>query len=202
MNIEFQGGKQLRLVIGDITKIRVDAMVNAANSLLLGGGGVDGAIHRAGGSAIMRELGQIRATSGGCPCGSAVVTGAGALPAAHVFHAVGPIYRDGRHGEPEQLANCYRKCLDLAAQHGVRSISFPAISTGAYGYPLEEAATIALETIASCLRSPDCPVKDVLLVLFDQGTYSVYARLAAKLPTSSGNAGSPSSPDASDADSQ
>ena len=159
-------------MVGDITKIRVDAIVNAANSRLRGGGGVDGAIHRAGGPAIMRELDAIRTSAGGCPTGSAVVTGAGALPAQYVFHAVGPVYRDGLHGEPEQLANCYRTCLDLAEQHGVRSISFPAISTGAYGYPLEEAAAIALETIASRLRHPDCPVQDVLLVLFDQGTYT------------------------------
>ena len=184
MNIVFQNGRQLRLILGDITKIGVDAIVNAANSRLAGGGGVDGAIHRAGGSTIMRELDQIRAKSGGCPCGSAVATGAGALPATHVFHAVGPIYRDGNHGEPEQLANCYRTCLDLAAEHGARTISFPAISTGAYGYPLQEAAEIALDTLASRLRSPDCPVHDVLLVLFDQGTYSVYARLADKLATS------------------
>jgi O-acetyl-ADP-ribose deacetylase len=183
MEIDFQDGRKLRLVIGDITKICVDAIVNAANSALAGGGGVDGAIHRAGGSTIMRELDQIRAAAGGCPCGSAVATGAGALPARHVFHAVGPIYRDGKRGEPEQLSNCYRKCLDLAAEHGARTISFPAISTGAYGYPLEEAAGIALETIASRLRSPDCPVQDVFLVLFDQGTYSVYTRLAVKLAT-------------------
>jgi O-acetyl-ADP-ribose deacetylase (regulator of RNase III) len=168
----------LRLVVGDITKIRVDAMVNAANSRLAGGGGVDGAIHRVGGPGIMRELDAIRAKSGGCPAGSAVATGAGALPAMHVFHAVGPIYRDGAHGEPEQLASCYRTCFELAERLGARSISFPAISTGAYGYPLKEAAAIALETIAARLRDPECSLKDVLLVLFDQGTYAVYGRIA------------------------
>ena len=192
MEIDFPHGKKLRLLIGDITKIRVDAMVNAANSGLRGGGGVDGAIHRAGGSAIMRELDAIRASSGGCPTGSAVVTGAGALPAKYVFHAVGPVYHDGSRGEPEQLANCYRKCLELAEQHGVRSISFPALSTGAYGYPLEEAARIALKTITSRLQHPDCPIQDVLLVLFDQGTYAVHARIAGAAATSSGSAGSPS----------
>lgn len=191
MEIDFPHGKKLRLVVGDITKLRVDAIVNAANSALAGGGGVDGAIHRAGGSTIMRELDIIRGKAGGCPTGSAVATGAGSLPAKHIFHAVGPIYRDGRHREPEQLAGCYRACLDLAAEHGSRTVSFPAISTGAYGYPLEEAATIALETIASRLKDPDCPVKDVLLVLFDQGTYSVYARIAAQRLTSSKTAGSP-----------
>ncbi|HTC35894.1 MAG TPA: O-acetyl-ADP-ribose deacetylase [Bryobacteraceae bacterium] len=191
MEIDFPDGKKLRLLIGDITKLRVDAIVNAANSGLRGGGGVDGAIHRAGGSVIMRDLDAIRTRESGCPTGSAVMTGAGALPAKYVFHAVGPIYHDGLHGEPEQLASCYRKCLELAEQNGVRSISFPAISTGAYGYPLEEAAGIALETIASRLRHPDCPIQDVLLVLFDQGTYAVYAGIAKGRATSSGSAGSP-----------
>jgi O-acetyl-ADP-ribose deacetylase len=191
MEIDFPHGRKLRLVVGDITRIRVDAIVNAANSGLHGGGGVDGAIHRAGGPAIMRELDGIRKSAGGCPTGSTVATGAGSLPAQFVFHAVGPVYRDGRHGEPEQLANCYRTCLDLAGRHGVRTISFPAISTGVYGYPMEEAAGIALETIALRLRSPDCPVQDVLLILFDQGTYSVYARIAAARITSSKSAGSP-----------
>jgi O-acetyl-ADP-ribose deacetylase len=185
MEIDFPLGKKLRLVVGDITKIRVDAIVNAANSGLRGGGGVDGAIHRAGGPAIMRELDEIRASSGGCPTGGAVATGAGALPAQHVFHAVGPIYHDGLHGEAEHLANCYRKCLELAEQHGVRSINFPAISTGVYGYPVEEAAGIALETIASRLRRPECPVRDVLIVLFDQSAYAVHARVAAAVVTSS-----------------
>jgi O-acetyl-ADP-ribose deacetylase len=192
MEIDFPRGKKLRLVVGDITKIRVDAIVNAANSGLAGGGGVDGAIHRVGGPAIMRELDVIRDKAGGCPTGKAVATGAGSLPAQHVFHAVGPVYRDGRHREPEQLANCYRCCLDLAAEHGVRTISFPAISTGAYGYPLEEAARIALETTAGRLRDESCPVKDALFVLFDQGTYNVYARIAADRITSSKTAESPS----------
>jgi O-acetyl-ADP-ribose deacetylase len=186
MEMDFPHGKKLRLVVGDITRIRVDAMVNAANAGLRGGGGVDGAIHRAGGPAIMRELDGIRASAGGCSTGGAVVTGAGSLPAQYVFHAVGPIYHDGRHGEPEQLANCYRTCLDLAGRHGVRTISFPAISTGTYGYPLEEAAAIALDTIGQRLEQEDCPVRDVLFVLFDQGAYSVYARIAAARITSLG----------------
>ncbi len=185
MEIDFPHGKKLRLVVGDITKVPVDAIVNAANSGLRGGGGVDGAIHRAGGPAIMRELDEIRASSGGCPTGSAVVTVAGALPAQYVFHAVGPIYRDGLHGEPEQLANCYRKCLELAEQHSVRGISFPAISTGVYGYPIEEAAGIALETIASRLEDPDCTLQDVSIVLFDQSAYAVHARVASARATSS-----------------
>jgi O-acetyl-ADP-ribose deacetylase len=191
MEIDFPRGKKLRLLVGDITNIRVDAIVNAANSMLAGGAGVDGAIHRVGGPAIMRELDAIRAKRGGCPTGNAVATSAGALPAQFVFHAVGPNYRDGRHGEPEQLANCYRACLDLAEQHNVRTISFPAISTGVYGYPLEAAAGIALETIAARLQDPVCSVTDALLVLFDERTYRIYSRVAAARITSSRNAGSP-----------
>jgi O-acetyl-ADP-ribose deacetylase (regulator of RNase III) len=179
MDIDFPNGKKLRLVIGDITKIRVDAIVNAANSGLRGGGGVDGAIHRAGGSAIMRELDEVRGKTGGCPTGSAVVTAAGALPAQYVFHAVGPIYRDGRHGEPAQLAACYRKCLELAEERNVRTISFPAISTGAYGYPAQEAANIALETVAAHLDGAETRVREVLLVLFDAGFYQLYQRTAS-----------------------
>jgi len=179
MEIDFPHGKKLRLVIGDITKIRVDAIVNAANSGLRGGGGVDGAVHRAGGPTIMRELEQIRAESGGCPTGSAVVTQAGALPAHYVFHAVGPIYRDGKHGEAEHLASCYRTCLELAEKHDVRAISFPAISTGIYGYPVEEAADIALATIGGHLQNAGMGLREALVVLFEQGFYDVHARIAA-----------------------
>jgi O-acetyl-ADP-ribose deacetylase (regulator of RNase III) len=181
MEIEFPNGKKLRLLIGDITKIRVDAMVNAANSALAGGGGVDGAIHRAGGSAIMRELDAIRQRQGGCPTGSAVVTTAGSLPAQYVFHAVGPVYRDGRQGEAENLASCYRAGLKLAEERGVRSISFPSISTGAYGYPMEEAARIALQTVGEQLRDADAGVREVLLVLYDQGSYAVHSHAAQDL---------------------
>ena len=180
MEIDFPNGKKLRLLIGDITRIRVDAIVNAANSGLRGGGGVDGAIHRAGGPSIMRELDEIRASAGGCPTGSAVVTAAGALPSQYVFHAVGPIYHDGRHGEADQLACCYRKCLELAEERSVRSISFPAISTGAYGYPAEEAARIALETVAAHLDRPDTGVREVLFVLFDAGFYDLHKRVASQ----------------------
>jgi len=180
MEIAFPNGKKLRLVIGDITNIRVDAIVNAANSGLRGGGGVDGAIHRAGGPGIMRELDEIRKASGGCPTGSAVVTSGGALPAQYVFHAVGPIYQDGRHGEPDHLASCYRKCLELAEERNVRSISFPAISTGAYGYPAEEAASIALETVAQHLDRAESGVREVLFVLFDQGFYQLFKGAATR----------------------
>src|SRR6185437_13686696 len=126
----------LQLLKGDITSIAVDAIVNAANSQLAGGGGVDGAIHRAGGPEIMRELDSIRQKEGGCPAGSAVVTGAGRLPAKYVFHAVGPRYRGGHHGEAEALKSCYETCLRLAAERDVKSMSFPSISTGIYGYPI------------------------------------------------------------------
>lgn len=181
MEIGFPNGKKLRLIIGDITKIRVDAMVNAANTALAGGGGVDGAIHRAGGPAIMRELETIRNESGGCPTGSAVVTTAGSLPAQYVFHAVGPVYRDGGHGEADLLRSCYDACLRLADEREVRSLSFPSISTGAYGYPMNEAARIAVQTVGGHLRNNDGGVREVLLVLFDQGSYDVHRRAAEAL---------------------
>ena len=170
MEIDFPHGRKLRLLIGDITKIRVDAIVNAANSGLRGGGGVDGAIHRAGGPAIMRELAEMS----GCPTGSAVVTTAGALPAKYVFHAVGPIYRDGKHGEPALLASCYRTCLDLAEERDVQTISFPAISTGIYGYPVADAADIAFDTVTNHLNRGESKVREVLLVLFDKSAYEIH----------------------------
>jgi O-acetyl-ADP-ribose deacetylase (regulator of RNase III) len=152
-------------------------MANAANHALAGGGGVDGAIHRAGGPAIMRELDAIRAQSGGCPTGGAVVTGAGNLPAKYVFHAVGPIYRDGSHGEPELLAACYRRCLELAEERAVRTISFPAISTGAYGYPEQPAATIAIGEAKRHLERRDATVEQVVFVLFGKRSFEVHRRI-------------------------
>jgi len=180
MEIRFANGKKLRLVMGDITQIRVDALVNAANSGLHGGGGVDGAVHRAGGSSLMRELNEIRARIGSCPAGDAVVTSAGSLPAQYVFHAVGPIFQDGRHDEPLQLKSCYQRCLQLAEERDLRSISFPAISTGAYGYPPAEAADIALHTVAEHLQSPECGVREVLFVLFDRHAYDIHAAVALR----------------------
>ena len=184
MDLNLPNGKALRLLLGDITKIRVDAMVNAANSQLQGGGGVDGAIHRAGGTSLMRELDQIRQETGFCPTGSAVVTTAGALPAQFVFHAVGPIYGDGNQGEPAQLRSCYRTCLALAEERGARTISFPAISTGAYGYPAEEAARIAVETVLRHLRAADTGVREVFFVLWDQGSHDIHAKALARLAAS------------------
>ena len=168
---------QILLQEGDITRVRAGAIVNAANSALAGGGGVDGAIHRAGGPEIMRELDGIRRTMGRCPTGSAVATGAGKLPARYVFHAVGPVYRDGRHDEPEQLASCYRTCLALAEERGVETITFPAISTGVYGYPLEDAARIAIREVRAHLDRPDCKVRTVIFVLYGREAYEVYAGL-------------------------
>ena len=166
----------IRLIEGDITRVAVDAMANAANSALAGGGGVDGAIHRAGGPSIMRELAAIRAKSGGCPTGSAVATGAGNLPAKWVLHAVGPVYRDGQHGEPELLAAAYRKCMELARELGARSVSFPSISTGVYGYPLEPAARIAIDAVREQLAG-ETSVEEVVFVLFGRHAYEVFQRV-------------------------
>ncbi len=170
-------GRKIVLQEGDITRVAADAIVNAANSALVGGGSVDGAIHRAGGPEIMSELDGIRRRIGHCPTGSAVATAAGKLPAQYVFHAVGPVYRDGRHGEPELLASCYRQCLEMAEERGVRTISFPSISTGVYGYPLAEAAPIAIREVKAHLERADTKLQQVIFVLFGKGAYEVYARL-------------------------
>jgi O-acetyl-ADP-ribose deacetylase (regulator of RNase III) len=170
-------GRKIVCMEGDITRIAVDAIVNAANSALAGGGGVDGAIHRAGGPEIMRELDEIRQREGGCPTGSAVATKAGRLPARYVFHAVGPVYRDGRHGEPELLAGCYRTALALAEERGVRTISFPAISTGVYGYPLKDAAEIAIREVKAHLERAGTGVEQIVFVLFGRAAYDTYAAL-------------------------
>jgi O-acetyl-ADP-ribose deacetylase (regulator of RNase III) len=172
--------RRIRIERGDITSIAVDAMVNAANSALAGGSGVDGAIHRAGGPTLMQELDVIRAREGGCATGSAVVTGGGKLPAKFVFHAVGPIYRDGRRGEAELLASCYRTCMELAVEHGARTISFPAISTGVYGYPGEEAAEIAVRAVRTFLAKSRA-INAVVFVLFDSVSERIYRRLMGRI---------------------
>ena len=171
---EFGDGRTIQLVEGDITKIPVDAIANAANSALGGGGGVDGAIHMAGGPAIMQELDRIRAERGGCPTGSAVATTAGKLPAKYVFHAVGPIYRGGTEGEADLLASAYRSCLALAEEKGISYLSFPSISTGVYGYPVKEAAGIALRTVAEHLTHGGTHLQRVVFVLWDGRTYDAY----------------------------
>ncbi len=168
-------GRTIALVEGDITRVPADAIVNAANSALVGGGGVDGAIHRAGGPEIMRELEGIRQRIGHCPPGSAVATGAGKLPALYVFHAVGPVYRGGGAGEAEVLASCYRNCLRMGEEHGAAVMSFPAISTGVYGYPLREAAEIAVSEVKTHLEQADGKVQKVVFVLFGRTAFESYA---------------------------
>ena len=166
----------LRLEQGDITRIQADAIVNAANSALAGGGGVDGAIHRAAGRSVMAELDEIRAKIGHCPTGKAVVTGAGRLLARYIIHAVGPVYNGGDQGEPELLASCYRESLRLAAEREAKSVAFPAISTGIYGYPLAEAAEIAIREIRAFLGSIPSSIEDVVIVLFDKNALQVFQR--------------------------
>jgi O-acetyl-ADP-ribose deacetylase (regulator of RNase III) len=180
-----ESGKLLTLIVGDITKIPVDAIVNAANSALAGGGGVDGAIHRAGGPQIMQQLDVIRAERGGCPTGSAVATTAGNLPAKYVFHAVGPVYKDGNHGEAELLASCYRNAFAMANERKLQSISFPAISTGVYGYPVADAARVALTEILRNLRS-DTSIVEATIVLFDRTAYKTYADVLRAIEAESG----------------
>jgi len=169
-------GRWLSVVEGDITSIGVDAMANAANGALAGGGGVDGAIHRAGGPEIMRALDQVRPKAGRLAAGQAVATPAGRLPAKWVFHAVGPVYRNGASGEPEALASCYRTCLRMAEELGAKSISFPSISTGIYGYPMEEAARIAVRETARFLAEEAVSVEKVLLVTFGREAFEIHAR--------------------------
>lgn len=170
----FLGGRVL-LVIGDITRQDVTAIVNAANSTLLGGGGVDGAIHRAGGPEILKECQQIRKTvyPDGLPTGQAVITTGGNLPAKHVIHTVGPIYGQDPEREAELLAACYQNSLLLARQHGVSSIAFPSISTGAFGYPKPEAAKISSATIRDFL-SADSHIEQVRLVFFQERDARVF----------------------------
>jgi len=162
----------LELRQGDITLQEVDALVNAANSSLAGGGGVDGAIHRRGGPSTMAATEE--KYPDGCPTGSAVISGAGDLPARHVIHAVGPIWAGGRRGEAELLASAYRRCLELAIEHGCQSIAFPSLSTGAYRYPVDQAARVALRTTIDFLNEQGRPGL-VRVVLFDAGTYGAYA---------------------------
>jgi len=170
------GTGRLVLVEGDITTLAADAIGNAANAALAGGGGVDGAIHRAGGPEIMAELRSRHPY--GTPAGTAVATGAGALPASWVIHAVGPVWRGGDHGESVQLSGAYRSALSIAAELGARTLTLPAISAGAYGYPLEEAARIAVATIADSLRA-GAPLERVTFVLFSPRTLTAFERALA-----------------------
>ena len=156
---------------GDITKVAVDAIVNAANSSLMGGGGVDGAIHRAGGPAILEDCRKIVARQGGCATGEAVITTAGKLPAKHVIHTVGPVWNGGHKKEAEKLAACYRNSLQLAADNQLNTIAFPNISTGIYRFPKDEAARIAVNTIRDFLAEHE-EVGEVMLVCFDEENLS------------------------------
>ena len=160
---------------GDITKQKVDAIVNAANSSLMGGGGVDGAIHRAGGPAILEECKEIIAKQGSCPTGEAVITTGGNLPAKFVIHTVGPVWSGGKNNEPEKLANCYKNSLRLAAEYNVRTIAFPNISTGIYGYPKRQAAEIAVQTVSELLQKE--PSMKVYFVCFDEENFELYQSL-------------------------
>jgi len=166
----------LSLIEGDITKQETDAIVNAANTSLRGGGGVDGAIHRAGGPRILEECIKI----GGCETGEAVITTGGNLPARYVIHTVGPVYRDGLQNEARLLKNAYENCLGLAASRGIRSIAFPSISTGAYRYPMEDAAEIALGTAIQYLREHE-DIELIRFALFGRRAYDVYVRILKKL---------------------
>jgi len=167
----------------DITKETTDAIVNAANSSLLGGGGVDGAIHRAGGVAILEECRKIVSKIGRLPAGQAVITTGGKLPAKFVIHTVGPVFRGGEQGEAETLASCHRESIRLADEHGITSLSFPAISTGAFGYPVSEAAHVAISAVIDALRSATS-VKKCRFILFDSDDLKTFERAAKKLEKS------------------
>ena len=169
------GQTELTLEIGDITEHEAEAIVNAANSTLLGGGGVDGAIHRAGGPTIVQECMTIRERSGGCPSGGAVITNAGDLAARKVIHTVGPVWSGGDQREAEVLENCYTNSLALAVTHGLRTIAFPSISTGVFGYPMDEAAHIAITATRQFLSGRHRDLDRVTWVLYDQQTYNAYA---------------------------
>jgi len=170
---------RITLIQGDITEQKVDAIVNAANSTLLGGGGVDGAIHRAGGPQILEECKIIRRERGGCPPGEAVITSGGKLPARYVIHTVGPVWQGGGNGEAAVLERAYKNCLLLAKQHNIRTIAFPSISTGAYGFPIENAARIAVKTIKGSLHEAT-GIEEVRFVVFSEKDRLVYDSLLEK----------------------
>jgi O-acetyl-ADP-ribose deacetylase len=163
---------QIEIIQGDITKLDLDAIVNAANTTLLGGGGVDGAIHRTAGPELLAEC----RTLGGCQPGEAKITRGYRLAARFVIHTVGPVWRGGKHGEPETLANCYRNSLQLAVENGIKTIAFPAISCGAYGYPISDAARIAVKATRDFLASKD-RIDKVIFVLWDGDSYDAYRQL-------------------------
>ena len=167
----------IRIIQGNITEQNTMAIVNAANSQLIGGAGVDGAIRNAGGPTITEECDQIRRKQGGCPTGQSVITTGGNLEAAHVIHTVGPVWKGGSANEAKLLANCYQSCLELAVTHEITSLSFPSISTGIYGYPIEKAATTALSSVDEFLRQSNM-LKEIRFVLFGSTDYSIYQQIA------------------------
>ena len=181
--MEFQVGKAiLQIIKGDITDVEADAIVNAANSLLMGGGGVDGAIHRKGGPKILEECKRIRATEwpDGLPTGKAVITSSGNLKAKHVIHTVGPVWLGGFHVEAELLKQAYKNSLRLAVAKGLKTIAFPSISTGAYGYPIEDASRIAVRTVKEFLEKED-KLEKVVFVLFSERDFEIYLETAKSI---------------------
>ncbi len=167
---------RVKLIQGDITKLQVDAIVNAANSSLLGGGGVDGAIHRSGGPHILEACKQIRNKQGGCKTGEAVITTGGNLKAKHVIHTVGPVWNGGSNNEEQLLGNAYRNSLQLAVEHNISTIAFPNISTGIYGFPKRRAAEIAIATVQQFLQSNDS-IREVIFCCFDEENTNLYQQL-------------------------
>ena len=171
----------IELIQGDITRAEVDAIVNAANKELIGGGGVDGAIRRTGGEAVVKACDAIRKRQGGCPTGTAVITTGGNLHAKYVIHTAGPVWQGGNEDESDLLASCYKECLKLAVENEVRSIAFPSISTGVYGYPTDKASKVALQTICdldgSRTKVPEC----IQFILFDDATYNCYVEALSNL---------------------
>ena len=168
--------KRIEIILGDITKLQVDAIVNAANTTLLGGGGVDGAIHRAAGPGLLEECRKLQ----GCPTGEAKITGGYCLPARYVIHTVGPVYRDGKQGEPELLASCYRNSLRLAVAHHLKTLAFPCISTGVYRFPKGKAAGIALREIGDFLVH-NTDFEKITAVCFEEEDYRLYRQLVKKM---------------------
>ncbi|RMF93154.1 MAG: O-acetyl-ADP-ribose deacetylase [Candidatus Schekmanbacteria bacterium] len=175
-----KGKTKISLKQGDITKEKTDAIVNAANSSLMGGGGVDGAIHRAGGPAILEECKKIVSRIGRCPVGEAVITGGGKLKAKYVIHTVGPIWHGGNRGEKELLEKCFENCIDLALKNGIKSIAFPAISTGAYRYPIHEAAEVSLGKVLS-LAEKNIDIDEIRFVLFSDVVFKVFSDTLKKV---------------------